>query len=91
MEAACSTQVIEKSAMPDKTTTAKQAKISATRFPLVHKLSTLADFRRWHKGMREALAASNRQAGAYEGWGKRWQKRLAAAECEKQMLEIEMQ
>ncbi len=68
----------------------KGAKVSAGRFPLVHKLVQFADIRRHYREMREALVTSNREAGAYKGWVTRWKKKHEAAELEKKKLEIEI-
>ena len=40
--------------------------------------------------MREALIASNRQAGSYKGWVTRWKKKYEASELAKKKLEIEI-
>ena len=68
----------------------KEVKVSASRFPLVHKLIQFADIRRHYKDMREALIASNRQAGSYKGWVTRWKKKYEASELAKKKLEIEI-
>ena len=68
----------------------KEVKVSAGRFPLVHKLIQFADIRRHYKDMREALIASNRQAGSYKGWVTRWKKKYEASELAKKKLEIEI-
>jgi len=51
--------------MAEKTTSSAEIKTGAGRFPLVHKLIQFADIRRHYKDMREALIASNRQAGSH--------------------------
>ena len=68
----------------------KEVKVSAGRFPLVHKLIQFADIRRHYKDMREALIASNRQAGSYKGWVTRWKKKYEASELAKKRLELEI-
>ena len=67
-----------------------QVKTGAGRFPLVHKLIQFADIRRHYKDMREALIASNRQAGSYKGWVTRWKKKYEASELAQKKLEIEI-
>ena len=66
--------------MAGKTTSSAEIKTGAGRFPLVHKLIQFADIRRHYKDMREALIASNRQAGSYKGWVTRWKKKYEASE-----------
>ena len=68
----------------------KTANVAAGRFPLVHKLVQFADIRRHYREMREALVASNRQAGSYKGWVTRWKKKHEASELENKKLEIEI-
>ena len=68
----------------------EEVKTSAGRFPLVHKLIQFADIRRHYKDMREALIASNRQAGSYKGWVTRWKKKYEASELAQKKLEIEI-
>ena len=68
----------------------KEVKVSAGRFPLVHKLIQFADIRRHYKDMREALIASNRQAGSYKGWVTRWKKKYEASELAKKKLELDI-
>ena len=58
------------------------------RFPLVHKLVQFADLRRYYWEMREALKASNRQAGAYKGWVTRWKNTAEGLELERKRLEV---
>ena len=65
-------------------------KISAAKFPLVHKLLEFADLRRHYRKMREALVASNRQAGSYKGWVTRWKKKYESSELAKKRLELEI-
>ena len=67
----------------------KEVKVSAGRFPLVHKLVQFADIRRHYREMREALVASNRQAGSYKGWVTRWKKKYEASELAQKKLELE--
>jgi hypothetical protein len=69
----------------------KEAKTGAGRFPLVHKLIQFADLRRYYAEMREALKASNRQAGAYKGWVTRWKNKAEGLELEKKRLEVEVE
>ena len=69
----------------------KEAKTGASRFPLVHKLVQFADLRRYYAEMREALKASNRQAGAYKGWVTRWKNKYEGVELEKKRLEVEIE
>jgi hypothetical protein len=38
--------------------------------------------------MREALKASNRQAGAYKGWVTRWKNTAEGLELERKRLEV---
>ena len=66
----------------------KEVKVSAGRFPLVHKLIQFADIRRHYKDMREALIASNRQAGSYKGWVTRWKKKYEASELAQKKLRL---
>ena len=61
------------------------------RFPLVHKLVQFADLRRYYGEMREALKASNRQAGAYKGWVTRWKNTAEGFEIERKRLEVEVE
>ena len=61
------------------------------RFPLVHKLVQFADLRRYYGEMREALKASNRQAGAYKGWVTRWKNTAEGLELERKRLEVEVE
>jgi chromosome segregation ATPase len=61
------------------------------RFPLVHKLVQFADLRRYYGEMREALKASNRQAGAYKGWVTRWKNKAEGLELERKRLEVEVE
>ena len=68
----------------------KEVKVSAGRFPLVHKLVQFADIRRHYREMREALVASNRQAGSYKGWVTRWKKKYEASELVEKKLELEI-
>ena len=68
-----------------------QYNVSSTRYPLVHKLVQFADLRRYYAEMREALKASNRQAGAYKGWVTRWKNKAAGLEIEKKRLEVEVE
>ena len=68
----------------------KEVKVAAGRFPLVHKLIQFADIRRHYKDMREALIASNRQAGSYKGWVTRWKKKYEASELAKEKLELDI-
>lgn len=68
----------------------QEAKTGAGRFPLVHKLVQFADLRRYYAEMREALKASNRQAGAYKGWVTRWKNKAEGLELEKKRLEVEV-
>ena len=76
--------------MAGKTTSSAEIKTGAGRFPLVHKLIQFADIRRHYKDMREALIASNRQAGSYKGWVTRWKKKYEASELAQKKLEIEI-
>lgn len=78
------------SVQPNAKAPQKEVKVSAGRFPLVHKLIQFADIRRHYKDMREALIASNRQAGSYKGWVTRWKKKYEASELAKKKLEIEI-
>ena len=61
------------------------------RFPLVHKLVQFADLRRYYGEMREALKASNRQAGAYKWWVTRWKNTAEGLEIERKRLEVEVE
>ena len=76
--------------MAGKAAASSEVKTSAGRFPLVHKLIQFADIRRHYKDMREALIASNRQAGSYKGWVTRWKKKYEASELAQKKLEIEI-
>ena len=76
--------------MAAKPATSAEVKTGAGRFPLVHKLIQFADIRRHYKEMREALIASNRQAGSYKGWVTRWKKKYEASELAQKKLEIEI-
>ena len=76
--------------MAGETTSSAEIKTGAGRFPLVHKLIQFADIRRHYKDMREALIASNRQAGSYKGWVTRWKKKYEASELAQKKLEIEI-
>lgn len=76
--------------MAGKTTSSTEIKTGAGRFPLVHKLIQFADIRRHYREMREALIASNRQAGSYKGWVTRWKKKYEASELAQKKLEIEI-
>ena len=76
--------------MAGKTNPPAEIKTDAGRFPLVHKLIQFADIRRHYKDMREALIASNRQAGSYKGWVTRWKKKYEASELAQKKLEIEI-
>ena len=76
--------------MAGRTTSSTEIKTGAGRFPLVHKLIQFADIRRHYKDMREALIASNRQAGSYKGWVTRWKKKYEASELAQKKLEIEI-
>ena len=69
---------------------AKEENISAGRFPLVHELVKFADIRRHYREMREALKASNRSKGSYQGWVTRWKNKFEASELKNQKLEIEI-
>jgi hypothetical protein len=69
----------------------KEVKTGSGRFPLVHKLVKFADLRRYYSDMREALKASNRQAGAYKGWVTRWKNKATALELEKKQLDAEIE
>jgi len=64
--------------------------VSAGRFPLVHKLVTFAALRRYYREMREALKASNRQAGAYKGRCTRLKRECEDLERKTKRLEIEI-
>ena len=77
-------------AMAGKAATSSEVKTGAGRFPLVHKLIQFSDIRRHYKEMREALIASNRQAGSYKGWVTRWKKKFEASELAQKKLEIEI-
>ena len=76
--------------MAGKNTSSEEIKTDAGRFPLVHKLIQFADIRRHYKDMREALIASNRQAGSYKGWVPRWKKKYEASKLAQKKLEIEI-
>ena len=76
--------------MAAKPASSDEVKTGARRFPLVHKLVQFSDIRRHYREMREALVASNRQAGSYKGWVTRWKKKFESSELEKQKLEIEI-
>lgn len=77
-------------AKPKSNEKAKEENISAGRFPLVHELVKFADIRRHYREMREALKASNRSKGSYQGWVTRWKNKFQASELERQKLEIEI-
>ena len=62
---------------------------AAGRFPLVHRLITFAELRRWYAEMREALKTSNRQRGGYKGWMTQWKKKVATLESENLALQKE--
>ena len=76
--------------MAGKSAASPEVRTGAGRFPLVHKLVQFADIRRHYREMREALVASNRQAGSYKGWVTRWKKKHEASELENKKLEIEI-
>ena len=76
--------------MAGKTTSSAEIKTGAGRFPLVHKLIQFADIRRHYKDMREALIASNRQAGYHKCWVTRWKKKYEASELALKKLEIKI-
>ena len=80
--------------MAGRTTSSTEIKTGAGRFPLVHKLIQFADIRRHYKDLREALIASNRQAGSHKGWVTRWKKKYEekyeASELAQKKLEIEI-
>lgn len=76
--------------MAGKSAASADVRTGAGRFPLVHKLVQFADIRRYYREMREALVASNRQAGSFKGWVTRWKKKYEASELEKKKLEIEI-
>ena len=69
----------------------KEKKTGAGRFPLVRKLVHFADLRRNYREMREALIASNRQAGSYKGWVTRWKRKYESSELEKRKLDLEIE
>ena len=76
--------------MARKAASSTEVDTGSGRFPLVHKLVQFADIRRHYKEMRDALIASNRQAGSYKGWVTRWKKKYEASELAQKKLEIEI-
>ena len=76
--------------MAGKTTSSAEIKTCSGRFSLIHKLIKFADIRRHFKEIREAVIASNCQAGSRKGWVTRWKKKYEASELAQKKLEIEI-
>ena len=62
---------------------------AAGRFPLVRKLTTVAELRRWYAEMREALKTSNHQRGGYKSQMTQSKKKAATLESENLTLQKE--
>lgn len=67
-----------------------EAITSASKFPLVHRIIELVDFKYWYALLRDTLIASNKKAGAYKGWVTRWKNKYINSELEKEQLVIEI-
>ena len=67
-----------------------EAITSASKFPLVHRIIELVDFKYWYSLLRDTLIASNRKAGAYKGWVTKWKNKYVNSEIKNEQLMVEI-
>ena len=76
--------------MANKSDNPTEAITSAKKFPLVHKIIELVDFKYWYALLRDTLIASNRKAGAYKGWVTKWKNKYVNSELKNEQLLLEI-